>query len=62
MAEALAMKDGLALASRLECNSVKAESDSIEIIDAFLGTEAWWVAEAAIYEDCIDLAMNIWVF
>jgi ribonuclease HI len=59
MAEALVMKDGLELISRLGCNSVKAESDSMAIIDALLGTEAWWGEEAAIYADCIDLATNV---
>jgi ribonuclease HI len=34
MAEATAMKDGLALAVRLGCNSVHAESDSCETIAA----------------------------
>jgi hypothetical protein len=30
MAEAIAMKEGLLLANRLGCNSIVAESDSIE--------------------------------
>jgi ribonuclease HI len=59
MAEAMAMKDGLELASRLGCNSIKAESNSTVIIDALLGTNAWWGAEAAIHADCIDLATHI---
>jgi ribonuclease HI len=59
MAEALVMKDGLELISRLGCNSVKAESDSMAIIDALLGTKSWWGEEAAIYADCIDLATNV---
>jgi ribonuclease HI len=59
MAEALAMKDGLELVSRLGCSSVKAESDSTAVIDALLGTEVWWGTEAAIYADCIDLATNV---
>jgi hypothetical protein len=40
MAEAMAMKYGLELASRLGCNSVKAESDLAVIINTLLGTEA----------------------
>jgi ribonuclease HI len=40
MAEAMAMKYGLELASQLGCNSVKAESDSTVIINTSLGTEA----------------------
>jgi hypothetical protein len=39
MAEALAMKDGLSLANRLGCNSVLAESDSLEMIQACSGEE-----------------------
>jgi ribonuclease HI len=34
MAEALAMKEGLLLANRMGCNSVIAEGDSIETIEA----------------------------
>jgi ribonuclease HI len=59
MVEALAMKDGLELVSRLGCSSVEAESDSTAVIDALLGTEAWWGSQAAIYADCIDLATNV---
>jgi hypothetical protein len=41
MAEALAMKDGLELVSWLGCSSLKPELDSMAVIDALLGTEAW---------------------
>jgi ribonuclease HI len=59
MAEAMAMKYGLELASRLGCNSVKAESDLTVIINTLLGTEAEWGAEAAMYADCIWLSILV---
>jgi hypothetical protein len=46
MAEAIAMKEGIILANRLGCNSVIAESDSIETIDACKGGETWWTQSA----------------
>jgi hypothetical protein len=59
MAEAIAMKEGLALALRLGCNSVHAESDSSETIDACNGSESCWSEPTAIYADCIDLSTSI---
>jgi transcriptional/translational regulatory protein YebC/TACO1 len=59
MAEARAMKEGLELVIRMGCNKLVAESDCIEIIEAFNESEAWWSAEAAIYSDCIDMVANI---
>jgi ribonuclease HI len=59
MAEAMEMKEGLALALRKGCNSVHAESDSSEIIDACNGSKSWWSEPAAIYADCIDLSTSI---
>jgi ribonuclease HI len=59
MAEAMTMKEGLALALRLGCNSVHAKSDSSETIDARNGSESWWSEPAAIYADCIDLSTSI---
>jgi hypothetical protein len=59
MGEAMAMKEGLALALRLGCNSVHAESDSSETIAACNGSESWWSEPAAIYADCIDLSTSI---
>jgi hypothetical protein len=58
MAEAIAMKEGLILATRLECNSIIAELDSIEI-DAYKGGETWWTQSAAIYADCMDQVASI---
>jgi hypothetical protein len=55
----MAMKEGMALASRLGCNSVHAESDSLETIDACNGTKTWWSEPAAIYADCNDLSTSI---
>jgi hypothetical protein len=59
MEEAIAMKEGLILANRLGCNSVIAESDSIETIDACKGGETWWTESAAIYADCMDQVASI---
>ena len=59
LAEAIAMKEGLILASRLGCNSIVAESDSMETIEACTGAESWWNESAAIYADIVDLASNI---
>jgi ribonuclease HI len=59
MAEALAMKEGLILASAKGCNSVIAEGDSLETIQACEGGDAWWTAPAAIYADCVDIATLI---
>jgi hypothetical protein len=59
MAEAEAMKEGLALANRIGCNVTIEESDSSETIEACQGEEVWWSEPAAIYADCIDLASSI---
>jgi ribonuclease HI len=59
MAEALAMKEGLILANAKGCNSVIAEGDSLETIQACEGGDAWWTAPAAIYVDCVDIATLI---
>ena len=39
--EAMAMREGLALANRLGANEVIIESDSQEIVDACSGMDAW---------------------
>jgi ribonuclease HI len=59
MAEAIAMKEGLTLANMLGCNSVIAEGDSNETIEAYAGIETWWSTPAAVYADCLDLATTI---
>src|SRR4051812_3647494 len=41
MSETLALEDGLALAVRLGCNHVQAESGSSEVIDACNHRERW---------------------
>jgi hypothetical protein len=56
MAEALSMKEGLILANSKGCNSVIAEGDSLETIQACAGSDAWWTEPAAIYADCVDIA------
>jgi ribonuclease HI len=59
MAEAIAMKGGLGLANSIGCNVVLAESDAMEVIQACDGEEAWWGESAAIYADCVDIAVTI---
>jgi hypothetical protein len=59
MAEALAMKERLLLANRMGCNSMIAEGDSTETIEACIGAETWWSDPAAIYVDCLDIATFI---
>jgi ribonuclease HI len=59
MAEAHAMKEGLALAERLGCNRIIAESNSSETIEAFTGEQRWWNEPATIYAECIDKITNI---
>jgi ribonuclease HI len=54
-AEAMAIREGLALAVRLGCNNVQAESDSMETIEACTGAEAWWGESLAVFADCVDL-------
>jgi hypothetical protein len=49
-AEALALREGLCLANRLECSNVIAESDSLETSE-----ERWWGKSAATYADCVGL-------
>lgn len=59
MAEAMAMKEGLALAHRMGYNLVEAESDSTEVIGACSGDERWWSESAAIFADCVDHVASI---
>jgi ribonuclease HI len=59
MAEAAALREGLALADRLGCNSIIAESDSVETIEACSGDLRWWNESAAIFADCVDLTTAI---
>ena len=59
MVEALAMKEGLALANRMGYNVVQAESDSTDVIDACTGGERWWNDSAAIFADCVDYVASI---
>jgi hypothetical protein len=59
MAEAMAMRVGLDLANRLGFNRVVAESDSLETIEAYNGSDRWWSESPAILADCVDLASSI---
>jgi ribonuclease HI len=59
MAEAYAMKEGLALARDLGCNRVIAESDSTEVVEACKGETTWWNELSAIFADCTDLVASV---
>ena len=58
-AEAIAMREGLALANSLGCNNIAAESDSTDVIEACTGANSWWGEASATFADCIDLASLI---
>jgi hypothetical protein len=53
------MREGLALANRLGCNNILAETDSLETVEACTGGEAWWGQSSAVFADCVDLAALI---
>ena len=57
--EAMAMKDGLSLANDLGFNNVEAESDSCQVVDSCSGQAQWWDEAAAVFADCVDLAVSI---
>ncbi|XP_047079767.1 uncharacterized protein LOC124690424 [Lolium rigidum] len=59
MTEALAMREGLALANRLGYNNVLMESDSTDVVEACRGDEAWWGEVSAVFADCVDLVSLI---
>jgi hypothetical protein len=59
MAEAIAMREGLSLATSLGCNNIIAESDSMETIQACMGEHSWWNESAEFFADCVDLASLI---
>jgi hypothetical protein len=59
MAEAIAMKQGLALANRLGCTRIQAESDSLDTIDACTGEDYWWSEASAVYANCVDISIAI---
>jgi ribonuclease HI len=52
----MAIREGLALATRLGCNDVIMKSDSMETIH---GVEAWWGESSTIFADCVDLTTLI---
>jgi hypothetical protein len=59
MAEAIAVREGLALANAAGCSWVLAESDSMEVIQSCVGQDNWWGDSAAIYADCVDMSVSI---
>jgi hypothetical protein len=52
-AEAIAMRDGLALADRRGCNNIITESDSMEFIQACSSDKTWWGETSAIFVVCV---------
>ena len=59
MAEALAMRNGLAFANSLGYSTIEAESDSSDVIESCTGGETWWSEAAAIFADCVDYVASI---
>jgi hypothetical protein len=59
MAEAMAMHAGISFANGLGLQTIIAESDSMETIEACIGEEAWLNESAAIFADCVDLLAQI---
>jgi ribonuclease HI len=59
MAEAMAMRRGLSLVNQIGCNSVEAESDSIEVIQICKGENRMWNEATAIYSDILAQAASI---
>jgi ribonuclease HI len=59
MAEAMAMLHGLSLVNQIGCNSVEAESDSIEVIQICTGENCMWNEATAIYSDIFVQATSI---
>jgi hypothetical protein len=59
VAGAMATHEGLALANRLGCNSVLAESDCMETIQACTGEESRSGESSAIFIDCVGIAALI---
>lgn len=57
--EAIAMRDGLSLASNLGFQRVVAESDSQEVINFCTGQTRWWDAAAAIFAECVDIGSTM---
>jgi hypothetical protein len=41
------------------CNNIQADSDSMDVIEACSGEEAWWNESAATYADCMDMVATI---
>jgi hypothetical protein len=57
MAEAMAMREGLALANTTGSSWILAES--MEVIQSCVGQDNWWGDSAAIYADCVDMSVSI---
>jgi hypothetical protein len=49
VAEAIEMREGLALANRLGFNNVVMESDSLETVEVCTGDESWWGESSATF-------------
>ena len=53
------MRDGLMLANSLGMPRVKAESDSMIVVDACVGHTTWWDANSSIFAECVDISFSI---
>ena len=53
------MRDGLMLANSLGFPRVEVESDSLTVIDYYMGQSRWWDGAAAIFAECVDVASLI---
>jgi hypothetical protein len=57
--EAIAMREGLALANAAGCSWILTELDSMEVIQSCVGKDNWWEDSAAIYADCVDTVVSV---
>jgi hypothetical protein len=54
MAEAMAPREGLDLATKMSLSKVQAESDSTDVNNACNGEGRWWNQASAVFADCIN--------
>jgi hypothetical protein len=57
--KALAMREGLFVASSMGYSSIQLEPDSTKTIKACMEEEVWWHEFAAVYADYVDLVSLI---
>jgi hypothetical protein len=59
MTEAIALREGLELATILSLSRVQAKSDSSDVINACNGDERWWNKASEVFADCMDSVATI---